>query len=104
MRLAHRVKHPAKADGGQQKRQGELRAEHRRSQIALRDRHALPGPERQLRERGAIVRQRDFVLGPAVDVVEDQRGQTPPRPLAQIGNADDAGRLNVASECGLRTH
>jgi hypothetical protein len=101
MGVAHRVEHPAVTDGRQQERHGEFRAQHRRPQIAVRDRHALPGPEGHLGERGAVVRHRHLVLGAPVDVIEDQRGQAPPRTLAQVGDGHDAGRPNLTRESGV---
>ena len=95
---ATRIEHPGEADRREQERQLEGRAEDGRAQVAFRNRHALARPESHLLKRAIVVAQRDLVFGAAVDVVEDDRRQTPLGEPAEIGDVDgsaDGGRDTV---------
>ena len=85
-----RVEHPAAADRREQNGQIERRAEHRRSQIARAGGDRGPRPERHVFERPAVFAQRDFGVGAAVDVVEDDARKALLRREPQVGYADGA--------------
>jgi hypothetical protein len=88
--FAARVEEPRAADRREKKGQIERGAEDRRSQVALRRRDGVPRAERHVVEDSAVFAQRDFVVGPAVDVVEHHARQPAFGQQAQVGDVDGA--------------
>ncbi len=86
--LAARIEHATEAERSEQERQIEGGAEHGGAQIGIRRLDALARTERDVSERALVVTQRDFVLGAAIDVVEDDRRQTRLRHSPQVGDVD----------------
>ena len=88
--LALRIEHPAEADGREQERQIVRRTEDAGAKVRGRRLHALPRPERHLRERAFVGAQRDLVLGAAVDVAEDDGREPAPGEAPEVRDIDDA--------------
>ena len=61
--------------GREQEGQLEGRAEHGRVEIARRDGDSRPRAKRHIVEHAAVLAQRDFAVGAAVDVVEDHAAE-----------------------------
>src|SRR5262245_49774698 len=88
--FATRIEQPAAADGREQERQVEGGAQHGRPQIRAGCRDGAARPEREARERQAVLPQRDLVICAAVDVVEREPWETALREAAQVRDVDDA--------------
>jgi hypothetical protein len=85
-----RIEQPAAADRCEQERQVERGAQHGRPQIRGGCRDSAARPEREARERQAVLPQRDLVVCAAVDVVEREPRQAALRQATEVRNVDDA--------------
>ena len=100
--FAGRMHQAAVADGSQQRRKRKVEPEHARPQIAGRHGYRLTRPERERLECPAVLAQRDFVFGAAVDVIEHRLRQAPPRQRSQVLDIDDTRRRYFARLCSHR--
>src|SRR2546426_3890637 len=89
--LAAGMHEAAVADGSEQNRNGKVDSQHAGPKIATRNCHGLARPERDAVKRAAVLFQRGFPFGAAVEIVEDHLRQTAPRQRPQVLNVDDAG-------------
>jgi len=85
----------AVADGSQQKRDSEIETEDASAQIALGDGYGVTRAQGDIFEYAAVLAQRDFALGAAVEIVEDNFGEAATRQRPEVMDADDAGSGNV---------
>src|SRR5690242_926798 len=92
--LAAWIEHPAAADRREQKGQCELVAEDGRRQITVGCGHGGTWPQREVLEGARVLAQGDFRVGAAVDVVEYYSRQAALCQPPEIGDVDDARRID----------
>jgi hypothetical protein len=84
--------HAAIADRSQNRREGQIVAQHVCAEITFVEGHGVSRAEKDVVKRAGIFPQRGFVLGAAVKVVEDGAWETALSEAAKILDVDDAGR------------
>jgi hypothetical protein len=85
------VHEAAVADGRQQKREGEIMAEHAGVEIAGVDSDCVTRAEGDVFEDATVLAQSDFAFGTAVQIIEDCSGQPTTRQGAEVGDTDNVG-------------
>jgi hypothetical protein len=71
--------------------EGQIRRKNARAKIAIGDRNGLARAESEVIEDSAILAQGHFALGPAVEIVEDNFGETALCQIAEVVDVNDAG-------------
>ena len=94
--FAARVEHPAAADRRQRKRKRKVVAEDPRAQVNRR-RDRGPRPKQYVFEDSTVLAQRDFAIGATVDVVERDSRQPAFGQASEVGNVEDARRIDSVS-------
>ena len=87
--------HAAAADRGEKEGEVEPGVEHGRREVAARGRHGRPRSEHHVVKCPAVLAERQFGVGSAVDVVEDHSGQSSPGRAAQVGDVQDMGWVHA---------
>ena len=102
--FAVRIEQAAAADGREDERQLELRAQDRRLQIDRRNRDRAARAKRQLFVGLDVVAQRHFRIGAAVDVIEDHARQALFRQPPEVADVEDVRRSHAARHRGILIH
>ena len=89
-----RIEHATAADRCQQERELEALTEDGHVQIALGDRDRVARAEDHVVEDAAVLPQREFGVGAAVDVVEHRARHAALGHEPEIGDVDDARRVD----------
>ncbi len=89
-----RVHQPAVAHRSQKRWEGDIKAENPRAQIQLGERDRVARTEGDVVEDAAVLAQRDFSIGAAIEVIEDWPRKPALRQRPEIADTDDMGRRN----------
>ena len=89
--FATRVEHPAAADRRQQDRHAHGHSQHSGPEMAVWNSHGASRPEGDRIEYAAVLTERHFAVGAAVDVVEDGTRQPALREASQVADVDHVG-------------
>ena len=82
----------------------EFGSQHRRTQIAFRDRDTLPRAKHDCAKGLYVFAKRDLVLRAAVDVCKDDCRQTTPREAPEIVVIEDARERDGTSQARFGSH
>jgi hypothetical protein len=82
----------AVSDRSKQERKRKIEAQNARTQTAVRDRDRMPRSKRDVIKYPAILTQRDFAFGAAVEVVEYRFWHPLPGYGAEVFNTNNTGR------------
>jgi hypothetical protein len=68
-----------------------MHSEDLRAEFTVRTVHCLPWPERHVPKHATVFPQGDFILGAAIDVIENDLGETLARNSTEVSDVDNRG-------------